>query len=93
MISPCAKATATFWPRSIVVTMTSSARPAVRTALMTPSAGTSQTAQMPFRSGFWVSIAEATWSACPAKSGPAMPCSATISMFGNCSAIVARKAS
>ena len=46
---------ATFSPRSMVV-MTRSSRPAVRAAEITPSAGTSQTAQMPLRLGLEVSM-------------------------------------
>ena len=49
---------------------------------MTPSAGTSQTAQMPARSGCLLSIALAALCASPAKSGPAMPFSSTILMSG-----------
>ena len=40
---------------------------------MTPSAGTSQTAQIPARSGCLLIMAFAAAWASPAKSGPAMP--------------------
>ena len=72
---------ATFSPRS-QLTMTRSSRPVVSAAEITPSAGTSQTAQMPLMLGFETSMAPATFSASPEKSGPPMPCSATILMSG-----------